>query len=255
MHSLSRGVRRSKLSLLTDFSLVLYRVQLRSLVGTPIVSGVRALVYPILVGGMLVLASCAQVVERPGNPMPSAAPIAPTATAADIAANSPTETPPLLPTPTPTTARAGTAGPAETPTTAPDNTVIPDATPPPTEAVTPTPMVIVTPTSTPDPPPTMTASSPSTPDPGFGGEIPSGLFLRITNLPKESVVRTETVSLSGITTVDAVVSVNGVLVDVDAEGRFTSKVALRQEPNVIEVVASDFRGNKVSAVLTIIYIP
>ena len=74
-------------------------------------------------------------------------------------------------------------------------------------------------------------------------------------MPRESVVRTSPVSISGVTTPDAVVSVNGVLVGVDAEGGFTSKVALQEEPNVIEMVASDFRGNQVSVVLTIIYIP
>ena len=94
-----------------------------------------------------------------------------------------------------------------------------------------------------------------TPTPGISGEIPAGLFLRITNLPKEGVVRTSTFPISGITDPDAVVSVNGVLVDVNSAGEFTSTVLLQPEPNLIEVVASDFQGNKVSAVLTIIYIP
>ena len=93
------------------------------------------------------------------------------------------------------------------------------------------------------------------PTPLVGGVISGSLFLKMTNVPKESVVHTGTVSISGLTTRDAVVSVNGVLVDVNGDGRFTGTLSLEQAPNLIEVVASDFQGNKVSAVLTVIYIP
>ena len=79
--------------------------------------------------------------------------------------------------------------------------------------------------------------------------------MKITSLPKESVVRTKTVSISGATSPDALVSVNGVLVDVNSEGVFTTSVSLDDGANLVEVVASDFKGNDVSAVLTIIYIP
>ncbi len=113
--------------------------------------------------------------------------------------------------------------------------------------------VPVAPTLTPSP--TLVPSPGPTPTPAVAGEIPAGLFLKITNLPKESVVRTGTISVSGLTTPDALVSVNGVLVDVDGDGAFMATVSLQQEPNLIEIVASDFQGNKVSAVLTIIYIP
>ncbi|MFQ5933075.1 MAG: hypothetical protein ACE5KI_00350 [Dehalococcoidia bacterium] len=100
-----------------------------------------------------------------------------------------------------------------------------------------------------------TSTSVTAPTPGVGAEIPTGLFLQITNLPKESVVRTDTIPISGLTSPDAVVSVNGVLVEVEADGTFTATVSLEETPNLIEVVASDFQGNQVSAVLTIIYIP
>ena len=131
---------------------------------------------------------------------------------------------------------------------APTPTAVPPA-PTPTPAapsgVTPTPIVTPEATATPGP----------TPTPAVAAEIPAGLFLKITNLPKESVVRTGTISISGLTTPDALVSVNGVLVDVDGDGAFMATVSLQQEPNLIEIVASDFQGNKVSAVLSIIYIP
>ena len=96
----------------------------------------------------------------------------------------------------------------------------------------------------------------ATPTPGLDvtSEIPSGLFLKITNLPNESTIRTSTIPIVGITSSDAVVSVNGVLVGVDVSGEFSSTLTLQEGPNRVEVVASDFRGNKVSAVLSIIYI-
>ncbi len=75
------------------------------------------------------------------------------------------------------------------------------------------------------------------------------------NVPKESIVHTDTIALNGLTRPDAVVSVNGVIVDVDSTGAFSAVVTLQPAPNLIEIVASDFQGNKVSAVLTIIYIP
>ncbi len=75
------------------------------------------------------------------------------------------------------------------------------------------------------------------------------------NVPKESIIHTATIALNGLTRPDAVVSVNGVIVDVGSTGEFTATVTLEPAPNLIEIVASDFQGNKVSAVLTIIYIP
>ena len=77
----------------------------------------------------------------------------------------------------------------------------------------------------------------------------------MTNVPKESVVHTDTITIAGVTRPDAVVSVNGVLVDVDVEGGFAATISLEPAPNLIEVVASDFEGNSVSAVLAVIYIP
>ncbi len=94
------------------------------------------------------------------------------------------------------------------------------------------------------------ASLPTNP---ISGEIPSGLFLRMTNVPEEGVVRTNIFALSGVTAPDAVVSVNGVVVEVDSSGRFSTTISLLPEPNLIQVVASDFHGNQVSTVLTIIY--
>ena len=68
-------------------------------------------------------------------------------------------------------------------------------------------------------------------------------------------MRSSPVTVSGTTTPDALVSINGSLVDVANDGTFTATVDLNPAPNLIEVIGSDFQGNKVSAVLTVIYIP
>ncbi|MBI2856618.1 MAG: hypothetical protein HYX93_07215 [Chloroflexi bacterium] len=178
-------------------------------------AGVSAIV--LVLGALLAVAACVQGVER----QDAATPTAPAATETPVLSftATPTATAPPRPTPTATTV----AGPSPTATTVA----------PPEATAT----------------PTVVGTS------AVGGGISGGLFLQITNLPRESVVRTPTVAISGITNPDAVVSVNGVLVDVDAEGRFTTTIVLQAAPNLIEVVASDFRGNQVSAVLSIIYIP
>lgn len=59
----------------------------------------------------------------------------------------------------------------------------------------------------------------------------------------------------GRTRVDAAVSVNDQLVDVDADGILEAVVDLEEGPNVIEVVASTGAGAEESAVLTVFYLP
>ena len=168
------------------------------------------------------LAGCATSVERSGGATPASIPATPT--------SSPTQVPITTATPSPTPAPIAAASPTVIPTPAPTTTS----------------------TATPTPAPTTEATPTSLP---IGSELIDDLFLQITNFPKESVVRTNTVDLAGRTSPDALVSVNGVLVDVDADGAFAATVTLNEEPNLVEVIASDFRGNQVSAVLTIIYIP
>ena len=186
----------------------------------------RLIVSLIMVAGMLWLVGWATAVERSNVTTPTSIPATSTP--------SPTQLPTATPTP------------------APSPTPIPALSPTATPAVTPTPMLTATPaaTATPVPPPEATPTPPP-----ISSELSDGLFLQITNFPKESIVRTNTVDLAGDTSPDALVSVNGVLVDVGVDGKFTATVTLTEEPNLVEVIASDFRGNQVSAVLTIIYIP
>ena len=82
---------------------------------------------------------------------------------------------------------------------------------------------------------------------------PDELVLEITKPADEAVVDVSRIIVSGNTLTDTVVSINGIIVDVDYQGTFTGEVYLDAGPNVIEVVASDFFGNEKSAILTVIY--
>lgn len=106
-----------------------------------------------------------------------------------------------------------------------------------------------TPTATPTATPAPTATETPTPT------RPEGFSLEVMEPYDESVVNTSHIPLSGTTTPDAVVSVNGQIVEVDEWGSFATVVTLQEGPNIIEVVASDFEGNEESRILTIVYAP
>ena len=59
----------------------------------------------------------------------------------------------------------------------------------------------------------------------------------------DGMVNSTSVPVIGATNVDAVVTVNGVPVEVDVLGIFSISVTLEEGPNVIEVTASDLLGN------------
>ncbi|MDO8636545.1 MAG: hypothetical protein Q7R34_09945, partial [Dehalococcoidia bacterium] len=71
----------------------------------------------------------------------------------------------------------------------------------------------------------------------------------------ETIVTNSQLMVKGITTPDAVVSVNGQPVTVNTTGAFSVPVGLRLGPNIIEVVASDFATHQQSMVLMAIYAP
>lgn len=83
------------------------------------------------------------------------------------------------------------------------------------------------------------------------------LFLVLLSPQEDTVfVNSPTVSLSGLTVIDAVVSVNDDLVEVDAEGRFEAVASLEEGPNLIEVVVSSTAtGEEKSVVLMVFYLP
>ena len=84
---------------------------------------------------------------------------------------------------------------------------------------------------------------------------PAALFLELTSPDDEAVLTENTVEVTGETTPDAVVSVNGQPVEVGADGNFEMTVTLEEGPNFLEVVASDFAGNRVEEIRAVIHLP
>jgi len=121
---------------------------------------------------------------------------------------------------------------------------------PPTPTVTPSPGPSAMPTLVPVSTPIPTSQPISTANSGT-----FNLTVDFDGLSEENVIRSDTVLLRGNTAPDAIVSVNGVLVDVRLDGSFQITLALDDGPNLIDVVASDLLGNSASSSLTVISIP
>jgi hypothetical protein len=81
----------------------------------------------------------------------------------------------------------------------------------------------------------------------------SAIPLTVSEPLDETTVYTADLVVKGQTEVDAVVSVEGVTIEVDEDGKFSTIVTLEEGPNLIEVESSDFEGNEGSIVLTVIY--
>ena len=84
---------------------------------------------------------------------------------------------------------------------------------------------------------------------------PEPLVLKVTSPEDEATVDAPSLTVIGETTPDAVVSINGQSVEVDADGAFSADVDLVEGINFIEIVASDFDGDSAEAVRTLIYSP
>ena len=84
---------------------------------------------------------------------------------------------------------------------------------------------------------------------------PQPFFLLITEPQHDTVVTGPSMRLSGRTGADAVVSVNGVLAEVDGLGSFTTTAQLEPGPNIIDVVATSPEGEVISSVVAGIYRP
>ncbi len=143
-------------------------------------------------------------------------------------------------------------------------------TPAPTETISPAPTV--TPTVTPIPPtatpvPTATPLLPTatpvptvspTPTPAPVPTVGSGTFnltLNFVGVGEEGIVRSDTVLLRGITSTDAIVSVNDVIVEVQADGSFELTLVLDPGPNFVDVVASNLDGSTINSSLAIVSDP
>ncbi len=82
---------------------------------------------------------------------------------------------------------------------------------------------------------------------------PQPFQLLITEPRDQSIVRENPLRISGRSSPDAVVSVDGVSVSVDSIGIFTTMVLLDDGPNVIDVVATNNDGRILSSVLAVIF--
>jgi len=112
--------------------------------------------------------------------------------------------------------------------------------------------------NTPTPLPTIPGGVP-TGGPGQSGatQPPSGepLTLQVLSPQDGTSVKTPQVLVVGTSTPGAVVTVNDDIIEVGADGKFQSTVALVQGKNVVEIVASDDQGNEQNIELTVIYQP
>ena len=144
---------------------------------------------------------------------------------------------------------AACQGGASTPTPMASPTPTPIPTPVASQMPTPIPTLVASPTPTSRPMPT------ATPTPTPQSVLPEDLFLEITEPTTESIVYDSPLALVGLTTPDAVVSVDGNTVEVNAQGQFVALLSLEPGPNVIEVVASDLSGTQETALLALIHIP
>ena len=82
---------------------------------------------------------------------------------------------------------------------------------------------------------------------------PQPFFLIITEPEDQSSVAHPTIPLVGRTTAGTVVTVNGVAVPVDVSGVFSTTVALKPGPNLIEVRGTSADGEQLNALVAVIY--
>ena len=130
------------------------------------------------------------------------------------------------------------------------------ATPEPT--ATPRPTATSVPAPTPKPTPSATATQAPTATPG-PTPIPqtAELKLEVTFPPGDQTVSSETLTVAGLTSPDATVSVNGNLVTPDIDGLFSFELTITPEENplVIEVIASSVAGEERYVIRTVIFAP
>ena len=90
----------------------------------------------------------------------------------------------------------------------------------------------------------------------FKSNSDGSFFLEITS-PEQSevIVDSDSITVAGKTTVDAMVSVNDAFVEINMEGAFESTVQLEEGVNLIEVVASIASDEQLDQVITVIYAP
>ena len=196
----------------------------------------------VLALATVLLAACVSAEPTPTpvfTPLPNlTSTIAPTLT--------PTTVPTLAPTETPVV-------PMATPTRMPTPTVPPTSTPEPTPEPTATPLPTPEPTATSMPPPTPTP----TPTPQPQVHHPRELFLEVESKDVTGAAGAQVLNITGRSSPDATVSVNGQIAVVDETGAFemSQPLKLDEGPNLVEVIASDLAGRLRSHIFTTISDP
>jgi hypothetical protein len=90
---------------------------------------------------------------------------------------------------------------------------------------------------------------------GDPAETGQRLFVRVVDPAEDDVevaLTTTVLLITGVTLNDAILSVDGELVDVDDQGGFTTVAQLDEGANEIVIVASDADGNQVTTSLFVV---
>ena len=152
-------------------------------------------------------------------------------------------------------------------TPAPTIAVLAESTPTPSVIPTVVPTVIPTviPTLAPPRPaatltvPTVPTATPELGAPAWPTPVPQSesLDLDVTFPPGDMIVDNETITVTGIASPDATVSINGNLAIPDADGRFSLELIISPDENplAIEVIATSVAGEELSLVRTVIFVP
>ena len=202
--------------------------------------------------------------RRLALPLFLVAPVISTLLLAACVGGEPTATRVFTPLPSLTPTTAATPAPTDTPvpptatpTMMPTPTLPPTPTSVPTREPTPTPAVSPNPTPTPSPTPTPTLSPTPTPTPVPQVHQPRELFLDVTSVEVTGAAGAQVLKITGRSSPDATVSVNGQLAAVDEAGAFGTPQPLKLDegPNLVEVIASDLAGQVRSQVLAPIVDP
>lgn len=123
----------------------------------------------------------------------------------------------------------------------------------------PTPTAVATVPVSNVPIPTPQVETPTAPilptEPGLPATETSGLWLNLLSPLDEALVDAPQVDVTGSAPAGTVISVNDLILIVGIDGQFTATVPLEEGLNLIEVVASNEKGNELSALLTVTYEP
>src|SRR5713226_9001591 len=79
------------------------------------------------------------------------------------------------------------------------------------------------------------------------------LTVTITSPADETVVDTPQVDVAGQAPANSVITINDIIVVVEASGRFSVSVPLQEGPNELDVIASDPAGDQASSKLVVTY--